>query len=201
VVIVFKFITMRYIKGIVITAFFLTSLSAKAQSLQAIISRHDTTEALKLIHAGTDVNAVDNSGTSPLMSACRWNDITMIRMLLANGAKTNAPRSPKGRTPLMIACAYYSGISIARLLVENGAEVNAVANDGTTALMMAAHGAKLDVVEYLLSKGADPTRKDGKGLTALDYATNAPVKPEMNASITDTRIDKDAVIARLTALK
>lgn len=37
-------------------------------------------------------------------------------------------------------------------------------------LMLAAKYGKADIVQYLLSKGADPTIKDGLGKLAIDYA-------------------------------
>ena len=66
-------------------------------------------------------------------------------------------------------------------LIEAGAnvnlpKVNAMRNpflpDGQTPLMMAAQSASLNLVKLLLKHGADPTRKDSTGRTALDYANN-----------------------------
>jgi len=188
-------------KVIVFIGLLLVTISATAQSLNDAVAKKDTAKALQLIHSGAIVNELDANGSSPLMTACRWADIAMVRLLLNNNAGANEPRSPKGRTPLMVTCAYYGGITITKLLISNGANVNAVANDGTTALMLAAGNAKMDVVEFLVSRGADATLKDSKGLTALDYAAKADVTPYLKESVKDCKIDKDAVIALLTALK
>jgi hypothetical protein len=51
--------------------------------------------------------------------------------------------------------------------LSKGADVNARTKDGTTALMLAAEGAKLEVIPMLLAKGADINAKDNRGQTAL----------------------------------
>ncbi|MNE55534.1 Ankyrin repeats (3 copies) [compost metagenome] len=57
-----------------------------------------------------------------------------------------------------------------QLLVEQGADLEGTSADGRTALMMAAMFNRTPMVEYLLSKGADPKRQDAKGITALGAA-------------------------------
>ena len=57
-----------------------------------------------------------------------------------------------------------------KLLVENGAEVEGASADGRTALMMAAMFNRMEIVDYLISKGADPHVRDAKGVNALAAA-------------------------------
>ena len=174
--------------------------AAKSQTLIEAVNKNDTILALKLIKSGSDPNKLDENGSSPLMIACRWSDIAMIKLLLANGAKPDEPRSAKGRTPLMIACAYYGGITTTTLLTKNGADVNAVSSNGTTALMLAAQNAKIDVVEHLIAKGADVSKKDATGMTALDYAIKAEIADYTIQSNKDARIDKSSTIAKLKSV-
>jgi len=54
-------------------------------------------------------------------------------------------------------------------IVEGGADVNAVV-DGKLALVVAVQGSRLDIAEYLVSKGADLQGADGGKLTALQWA-------------------------------
>jgi ankyrin repeat protein len=57
------------------------------------------------------------------------------------------------------------------LLLDHGADVNATANDGSTALMLAASCGANDIVRALLSKGAYVTGKfTTNGKTALMLA-------------------------------
>ncbi len=56
--------------------------------------------------------------------------------------------------------------------IEYGAKVNEESN-GMTPLMFAARYNKVDILKYLLEKGADKKIKDQNGLTALKYAENS----------------------------
>jgi ankyrin repeat protein len=172
-----------------------------SQTLREALNKKDTAAAIELIKKGADVNALDNYGTSALMNACRWGDDTMVSFILRQGATPDMPRSSKGRTALMVACAYYSGKTVCGMLIKKGCNVNATAEDGTTALMLAAQNAKLDVVALLLKSGANANAKDNKGKTALDYINAAEVPDYLAKSVKDSRIDKPGVIALLTAAK
>lgn len=59
---------------------------------------------------------------------------------------------------------------MAKALVEAGAQVEGASFDGRTALMMAAMFNRVAIIDYLISKGADPKAKDANGITALDAA-------------------------------
>lgn len=171
--------------------------SLYSQSLFDAATKGDEDLATRLIKGGADPNNTNNTGSSPLILACRFGHLNVVRVLLNNGAKIEEPKTPKGRTPLMVACAYSSGITIIKLLVEKGANINATANDKSTPLMLAARMAKADVVEYLVSKGADVNAKDASGLTALDYARTWQYIDRMDGTIGDTKIDSSAVITKL----
>ncbi|MNN69875.1 Ankyrin repeat protein [compost metagenome] len=54
-----------------------------------------------------------------------------------------------------------------RLLLEHGVPVDAAAQDGRTALMLAAMFNRREILDYLLAQGADPTQQDARGATAL----------------------------------
>jgi ankyrin repeat protein len=59
---------------------------------------------------------------------------------------------------------------VVKALVESGAQVEGSSFDGRTALMMAAMFNRVEIVDYLISKGADPKAKDANGVCALDAA-------------------------------
>ncbi len=171
--------------------------NAFSQTLIQAIDKNDSALVLSLIKSGADVNALDENGATPLSKACRWNYVSIVKVLLANGAMVDSPRSKAGRTPLMVANAYIAGITVTKLLVEHGANVNASANNGTTVLMLAAQYSKSDNVEYLLAHGADATATDAKGRNALEYAEKASVAIDP-AELPDSRIDKADCIARIS---
>ncbi len=71
-----------------------------------------------------------------------------------------------------------------KALVDGGAQVEGSSFDGRTALMMAAMFNRVEVVDYLVSKGADPKAKDANGITALEAART------MGASDTVAQLQK-----------
>ena len=172
---------------------------AFGQPLNEALKAKDTLLALSLMAKGADPNAQDAQGTTMLMRACHFPDISTASFLLRHGVKPDEPRSAKGRTALMVACAYWCGVDMVKLLIAHKADVNASALDGTTPLMLAAQNEKQDVVDYLLAHGAKAGAKDSKGQTALDYSRKGKVEEYMTTSIKDTRFNKEAVIASLEA--
>lgn len=177
-------------------------LSANAQSpfFKAIISG-DSTAVAKLLKEGASPNQTDGFYTSPLVAAARTGNPIIAKLLLDAGAAVDAPVTKKGRTPLMVALAYEGGITITKLFVQYGANVNAVAEDGTTPLIIAAAGAKLNVVEFLLSKGANPKAVDNNQMTAYKYAVNIDPKTlEKIRACRDCKFDQQGVIKLLKDL-
>lgn len=97
-----------------------------------------------------------------------------VRMLIDKGANVNAPDEYFGSA--LIAATLGASLPNVKVLLENGAKstVNAQHPDtGATALMIAADRGNVNIVEVLLDAGADPSLKDRKGKTALDYAKQA----------------------------
>lgn len=187
------------LKNITTVIFACCCMYANSQTLADALGKKDTVLAAQIISKGYNLDSVDQSGTSLLMSYCRYGDDTLIpSFLLRHGAKPDYPRSPKGRTALIIACAYYGGVPLCRVLLNHGANINAATNDGVTALMMAAQNEKADVVAYLLSRGANTTLKDAAGKTALDYATNTNLDADVIKMMKCCRASKQECISLLS---
>ena len=70
--------------------------------------------------------------------------------------------------PLVVAISK-GEIETVKNFIENGTNVNKKFN-GMTSLMYAARYNKVDIIEYLLLKGADRNIKDSQGFTALKHA-------------------------------
>ena len=117
---------------------------------------------------GTDIEAENKEGQTALMVAAYQGRLALCQALLARGAEV----SHSGWTALHFAAS--SGqLSVAQLLIEHSAYVDALSPNGTTPLMMAARHKDQPVSDYLLEQGADPTPKNGAGLSAADFARKA----------------------------
>jgi hypothetical protein len=118
-----------------------------------------------LIAAGGDLKLTDASGWSALMYASSSSSSFPVQILLKAGADPNQC-SPHGDTPLMVNAlsGYWN-----KDLVKAGAKVNAQNKDGQTALMILATRDEVNEIHDALMAGADPSLKDNKGRTALDY--------------------------------
>ena len=142
-----------------------------------------------LLRKGADVNTQDCEGETPLWGAMYFcmhlkvdensNDISIIKILVENGANVNSKNNDlyDGLTPLHFAS--NSGHEeLVQYLLETGANVNAEDDNGNTPLHevfntknpnFCADGYK-EVVKLLLVEGADVNAKNNDGFTPLDLA-------------------------------
>src|SRR5207244_3694025 len=118
-------------------------------------------------------------GATPLALAAEINNVQAVKALVDGGADPLIP-TEHGTSPLMLAAGAGTDVSrsrspaeravaiqTVRFLVEHGADVHAAGQFGWTALHAAAYQGLNDVIEYLVSKGANLDAKDGFGQTPL----------------------------------
>ena len=132
-------------------------------------------------------------GATPLLRATMANDMEVIQALLAKGASPNI--NAMGVTPFLVAAGVGGGqrggqtTALLDLLLQQGADVNTQVtgtntysmriarspsmNEGMTALHVAAQSGRVDLVRYLLEKGANPEIVDGNGRKAIDLIGGA----------------------------
>ena len=129
----------------------------------------------RVADAGTDVDATDAWGRTPLRRAVRYGEETLVAALLSAGAHVNAVDGD-GETPLhdAVRLCYHE---IVDLLLERGADVHAANCYAATALHLAVRHADARMVRTLLNHGAMVNARDVFGCTALhDAATMGSVK-------------------------
>jgi ankyrin len=111
-------------------------------------------------------------GATAFLRAAQSSDITLMRLLLENGADPKIATT-NNTTPLMVASGigWVEGVTseqgpkenleTVKLLLDLGADVNAVDGDGRTALHGAAHKGRNDIVKLLVEHGARLDARDG----------------------------------------
>lgn len=121
--------------------------------------------ATLLSHPSIDLNAANAAGETALMLAAIAGDLDTSSQLLGRGARVQH----EGWSPIHYAASGPS-TKLVELLLARGALLEAEAPNGTTPLMMAARYGPESSVTLMLARGADPTRRNQRGLRAVDFA-------------------------------
>lgn len=100
--------------------------------------------------------------------------VDMIRLLLKHGANVNY-KGPQGLMPPLIVACQAGRLPCVQTLVEAGADMKSRGQAGFSCLHTALFSGDVDLVQYLLSRGADPNVKDDIGRSPLFYACLNPL--------------------------
>ena len=141
-------------------------------ALHWVVRVDDLEMASLLIKAGADVKAPNRYQFTPLYLACYNGNAAMIKLLLAAGADPNFA-DPTGETPLMTASAV-GDLESVRTLLDSGAMVNG-SEPGfqQTALMYAVRNNHLQIVQLLVSRGANVNARTRIGPTPNFFKPNS----------------------------
>jgi ankyrin repeat protein len=181
----------------------------------------------KLLDAGANPNALVNNTprarmregsprivfATALMRAAFAGDIELVKLLLAHGADPHIPSSDR-ETNLMAACglAFINGyhrqrpsaerLEVVKLLVDLGEDVNHADSYGITPLMAAANFGDINIVRYLIDKGADLGTHDlGKKNDGNFGSSVEPLMPIDYAIGVGTFVPNNAVIMHEDVVK
>ncbi len=101
----------------------------------------------------------------PVMINAAQGKSGILKVLLDNGGRSDTKY--RGKPCLYFAQDSYENMD---LLVDNGADINQIDSHGKTTIMTLAMVAiDIDAIIYLLEKGADPSIRDAKGRTMVDF--------------------------------
>ena len=120
-----------------------------------------------LCQHGANVNTRDANGWTPLMFAVAHGKLGTARLIICNGADVNL-RNEDRATALLMAP---SETAIYHLLLDHGADVNAQDMlSGDTPLIRTVRTGDVEIVRYLLGKGANIALRNRDGESAVDVA-------------------------------
>jgi ankyrin repeat protein len=148
----------------------------------------DEGNALDLIRLslgyGADVNRRDEKKQTPLLLAMRQGSSKLVKILLENGADSNA-KNDNGKTSLHMLSGHLmneeDAVDRARLLLEHGAEVNIRDNDNQTPLLLAMGRDLFKLVRTLIEHGADADAANNGSKTPLHILSESRTYDEGSA--------------------
>jgi ankyrin repeat protein len=150
--------------------FFMADETGKTILMQAVAQGFEEGVDHVLVKADVEaVNSATDDGTTALHCSIAPGNPAIVARLLAFGADPNVV-DHDGRTPLWLAV-HREDARIAALLLDYKAEPDCrVGKNRLTPLMVAAKNGRIEVVNLLLDRGADPRLVAGDGRTAAQFA-------------------------------
>lgn len=101
-------------------------------------------------------NKIRDAADSPLLSAIKAGDFSIVNDLVESGADVNETSADyKKTTPLLDACRFGSA-EMVNYLIEKGAKIDVVDGIGSSPLITAAYAGKTDIVKLLWQKYKQP---------------------------------------------
>lgn len=125
----------------------------------------------RLLELGANPNVLYGDGGTIMHWTARASDTTLLKVVLTYGGDPNLLGGDLERMtpPIFDAISGASRVMAINMLLDAGAQIDARNSFGSTPLITAASIAKLDVVELLLTRGANYQLKNNQGVGALDY--------------------------------
>lgn len=136
----------------------------------AILEEKDIELIAKIINEGADAN-FQGKDPAPLMVAARKGNITLVELLLSNGADINMIGHMSAKTPLRFALSS-GNVDLISLLLNKGADVNL--DERRPVVYKAVEMRNKTIVEILIDAGAD--------VNAIDDPENSTALMELSCT-------------------
>jgi hypothetical protein len=155
-------------------------LNAKSQRffgrtpLHLAASENNTKGFLEiLVPAGADIDAIDDTGNTPLIISIESKNNINARCLIDLGANIHVANNYGGTA---ISRAVSKGnYDIIELLLKRGANVNVRDKNGETLLSIAIGNDDIRMVQFLIKHGADLNDRSKNPLVSAIYSRNIPI--------------------------
>ena len=140
-----------------------------------------------IISNGAQVNAVNNIGETPLLTACSAAQRQLVSLLLKSKAGPNIV-NVEGHGSLHKAVDADCCRETLQEIIRHGADVNAKDKRGRTALLLSCFYRQVDSLKMLIEAGANPTINDEEGFSCI----HAPVDGRCSTDVLQKLIDHGA---------
>jgi ankyrin repeat protein len=169
------------------------TLKKSTPLMRAVIKDSKKIAMLLLSRKDTDVNIRNVDGTTALMFlvGSSKDNRDMIDLLIGKGADINAQNN-RGCTALMFAVNLNKKNTVAALLSHDEINVNMRNIHGWTALIAGAFNDNKDMIDHLMSKGADINIRNNRGGTALIMAASNNMKNAVTALLSYDNLNVNA---------
>jgi hypothetical protein len=146
------------------------SRDERGQPALSLAFKEDALKAVAALwaHPQLDLEAVNAANETPLMLAALRGHVEWMQQLIRRGAHVHRD----GWAPIHYAASGPETASV-EIMLKAGAPVDAASPNGSTPLMMAAGYGAIDAARLLLSRGADATARNKRGMSAADFARSA----------------------------
>ncbi|KAL4151041.1 hypothetical protein PRNP1_010427 [Phytophthora ramorum] len=135
------------------------------------IDREAAEKVKSLLNDGTNINAMNEVGITPLRLALDSGNTEMVAVLLEHGADMTAGKQYDSS---MLHVAVRSGNKeMVQLLLKYGADLSATDGNGSSPLHIAVRSKNVEMVKLLLAENADITAKEEDGGTVLHVAVSS----------------------------
>uniref|UniRef100_A0A0G4IF08 Uncharacterized protein n=1 Tax=Chromera velia CCMP2878 TaxID=1169474 RepID=A0A0G4IF08_9ALVE len=143
-------------------------------ALDVFFTTGERDDLVVLLKAGADLNGrVEPGGETALMKAVCHGSMEAVRMLVGFGAGLDVRKADVTRYSALHLAIYNRKPEIARFLVFRGADVNARVLFVGRPLFGAAYEGPVELVDLILTRGADLHAKNGYAQSALHCAARA----------------------------
>ncbi|MES2603828.1 MAG: ankyrin repeat domain-containing protein [Pseudomonadota bacterium] len=178
------------IRNLVAAILLAGTTAVNATSIADLVSAGQREEALAMLAAGTEVDAMKSDGSTALLYAVYQGDTQLVEQLLEAGADASH-MNEYGALPIAEA-AMQGNVDILGLLLEHGADANQGNPEGETALMIAARSGNLQAAKLLLDHGADVNKTETWGGQSAIMWAAAQSQPDMLKLLIDHDADINA---------
>ncbi len=193
----------------------------RQKALSNAIQQEDTSQVLKMLRLGADVNTNGEWIFPPVLHAARHAAPEILRVLLVHGGDPNIinqynTMDDEGNwlsgEPALLEAAQEmideaedsiclpsrnkDVLECMTLLLDHGANVDALSPQGHTALHLMVKRAHPDAVRLLLARGANPTIRDTSGKNAFDYAQ----QPAEYDSAEERKVEIRQMLSQFTSM-